>query len=278
MIDAHVHFWNYNKTRDTWITDEMKILQRDFLPKDIELVLKENNVDGVVAVQADQSEFETIFLLELSRPNHFIKGIVGWVNFQDKNIEERLQYFSQFKIIKGFRHIVQAEPDKFLENENFLKGIRSLKSFGYTYDVLIYPNQLKYAIEFVNKFPGQKFIIDHCAKPFIKNKAIEEWKKYLKEISHNENVYCKLSGLFTEAAWNEWNDRDFYPYLDVVFESFGTSRLVYGSDWPVMLLSGKYRQWKNLLENYMKNFSNKEKQNVFNKNAVDFYDLEALRI
>ncbi len=273
MIDAHVHFWKYNKVKDAWITDDMKILQRNFLPQYIEPVLKENDVNGVIAVQADQSEIETNFLIELSKSSDFIKGVVGWVNFKNKNIEERLQYFSQFNIVKGFRHIVQAEPDGFFQNENFLNGIRTLNSFGYTYDILIYQNQLKQATEFVNKFPEQKFVIDHCAKPNIKNNKINAWKKWMNEISKNENVYCKLSGLLTEAEWEKWNEKDLYPYLDAVFESFGTERLLFGSDWPVMLLSGTYAKWKNLLKKYMEHFSEQQKQKVFGENAIKFYSL-----
>ncbi len=278
MIDAHVHFWKYNKVRDAWITDDLKTLQQDFLPKDIVTTLIENDVDGVIAVQADQSEMETNFLIQLSKSNELIKGVVGWVDFQNKNVEERLQYFSQFSIIKGFRHIVQAEPGGFLKDENFLHGINALKSFGYTYDILIYQNQLKEAIEFVNKFPDQKFVIDHCAKPGIKNKEIEEWGNYIHEIAQNKNVHCKLSGLTTEATWDKWNKKDFYPYLDIVFESFGTDRLMYGSDWPVMLLSAKYDQWKSLLDSYMRNLSDGEKQKIFGKNATNFYDLEVSSI
>ena len=150
-----------------------------------------------------------------------------------------------------------------------------LQVFGFTYDILIYENQLKEAIEFVNKFPDQKFIIDHCAKPSIKNNQIKEWENLINEIAQNENVYCKLSGLITEAKWNCWNEKDFYPYLDIVFESFGTDRLLFGSDWPVMLLSGTYSKWKKLLENYMNNFSTKEKQKVFGENAIKFYNLNS---
>lgn len=276
IIDAHVHFWKYHKIKDAWITDEMKMLQQDFLPDDLEIILKENKVAGVIAVQADQSETETNFLIELSKKNHSIKGIVGWVDLQNKNIGERFQYFSQFNIIKGFRHIVQLEPDGFLQNKKFLDGINTLKSFGYTYDILIYQNQLKQAIDFVNKFPDQKFVIDHCAKPDIKNKKPDEWEKLIKEISRNNNVYCKLSGLFTETEWNKWDEKDFYLYLDTGFESFGTDRLLFGSDWPVMLLSGTYNKWKNLLEKYMENFSKAEKEKVFGKNAIKFYNLNLL--
>lgn len=275
MIDAHVHFWKYNKTRDAWITDDMKILQRDFLPTDLELTLSQNNIDGVMAVQADQSEDETDFLFSLAEEFPFIKGIVGWVDLQNANIENRLLYYSQFHLIKGFRHIVQSEASGFLQTESFLNGIKALQNFNFTYDLLLYEKQLKEAVEFVNKFPEQQIIIDHCAKPSIKDKSMDEWKKWMKEISKNNNVYCKLSGLITETNWNQWNEKDFYPYLDVVFECFGTERLAFGSDWPVMLVSGNYTGWKTLLENYMRSFSATEKEKVFNQNAIDFYKLNS---
>jgi L-fuconolactonase len=278
MIDAHVHFWKYNKIKDAWITDEMRMLQRDFLPQDLHPQLVNNNIDGVIVIQADQSENETEFLLELANTTPEIKGIVGWVDLQSANVEKRLLYYSKFNCVKGFRHIVQSEPDGFLQNKKFLNGVKSLELFGFTYDILIYENQLKDAIEFVRKFPNQKFIIDHCAKPSIKDKRINEWKNLMKEIAANENVYCKLSGLITEAAWNQWNEKDLYIYLDVVFQSFGTDRLLFGSDWPVMLLSGTYCKWKNLLENYMTDFSSKEKQKVFGENALEFYNLTPAKL
>lgn len=221
MIDAHVHFWKYNKKRDSWITDDMKIIQKDFLPHDLQPVLFENDADGVVAVQADQSEDETNFLLSLSQEFSFIKGIVAWVDLFNENLENKLIYYSQFPVVKGFRHIVQAEPAGFLQKKKFLHGIKALEGFNFTYDLLVYENQLKEAIEFVDKFPDQRIIVDHCAKPDIKNKSSNNWKSAMKEISKNKNAYCKLSGLITEANWNHWNEEDFYPYLDSVFEYFG---------------------------------------------------------
>ena len=275
MVDAHVHFWKYNPIKDAWITDEMGLLQRNFFLQDLQPVLHENGVTGIIAVQADQSENETDFLLQLSNKSPFIKGIVGWVDLQNKNLEDKLLYWSEYPVIKGFRHIVQAESDGFLRKEAFVNGIKLLKSFDFTYDILIYPNQLKEAIQFVNKFPNQKFIVDHCAKPCIRDQKISEWKIELKEIAQNENVYCKVSGLTTEAKWNQWKEKDFYPYLDVVFESFGTDRILFGSDWPVMLLSSTYNKWKNLLEKYMLQFSDEEKQKVFDTNAIKFYNLNS---
>ncbi len=273
MIDAHVHFWKYNAIKDAWITDEMALLQRDFFPQDLKPVLQENGVTGIVAVQADQSEKETEFLSQLANKNPFIKGIVGWVDLQNKNVEDRLLYWSEYPVIKGLRHIVQAEADGFLKKEAFLNGIKLLKNFDFTYDILIYPNQLKEAIQFVNKFPNQKFILDHCAKPCIRDQKINEWEIEIKEIAQNENVYCKVSGLVTEAKWNEWKTEDLHSYLDVVFEFFGTDKILFGSDWPVMLLSSTYSKWKKLIEEYMLQFSDEEKQKVFDTNAIKFYNL-----
>ncbi len=273
VIDAHVHFWKFDKKRDAWITNDMKILQQDYLPEHLAPTLKRNGVDGVVAVQASQEEVETRFLAELAVTHPIIKGVVGWIDLQADNIAERLEHFTQYSSIRGYRHVVQAEPDDFLLRPNFQRGVRALKPYNYTYDVLIYHNQLKPAIEFVSQFPDQKLIIDHCAKPDIKHKKIDEWKVLMKEIAQQPNVYCKLSGLFTEAAWKTWSAAEFYPYLDVVFEAFGTDRLVFGSDWPVMLLSGIYVQWKSLLEKYMENFESEEREQVFGLNAKRFYAL-----
>jgi L-fuconolactonase len=273
QVDTHVHFWKYEKTKDAWITDDMKVLQQDYIPQTIFSTLKRNEIDGCVAVQASQTELETLFLTELAKTHDIIKGVVGWIDLQNDNIEERLKYFSQYPIIKGWRHVVQGEPNDFLLRENFQRGIAALQSYGYTYDVLIYHHQLKPALEFISKFPDQKFVIDHCAKPDIANKNIDEWKLSMRQIAKHPNVYCKLSGLLTEAKWKQWSPGEFYPYLDVVFDAFGTDRLMFGSDWPVILLSGMYVQWKSLLEKYMENFVQEDRQKIFGDNAIRFYNL-----
>jgi len=273
IIDTHVHFWKYDKVRDAWITNEMKILRQDYLPEHLITTLKRNGVDGCVAVQAGQSEYETHFLIELAKTHPEIKGVVGWIDLQDKNAEERLAFFSQYSIIKGWRHIVQSEPDDFLSREDFQRGIAALAPYNCTYDILIYHHQLKPALEFVSKFSKQKFVIDHCAKPDIGNKKIDEWKVLMKEMAQHQNVYCKLSGLFTETKWKQWSAGDFYPYLDVAVEAFGVNRLIFGSDWPVILLSGMYVQWKSLLEKYMENFSEEDRLKVLGENAIQFYNL-----
>ena len=270
VVDAHVHFWEYDRKRDTWM-DDMKILQQDYLPQTLQPTLKRNDVDGVIAVQASQAELETHFLVELAKTHSFIKGVVGWVNLRDEKINERLEYFSQYPVIKGWRHVLQGEPDNFMLEPEFLRGIKALQPFGYTYDILIYHHQLRAALELVAQVPEQPFIIDHCAKPNIAEKKINEWGRLMREMATQENVYCKLSGLFTEAKWKQWSAAEFYPYLDIAFDAFGTDRLLFGSDWPVMLASGIYVQWKSLLEKYMENLPLEEKAKVMGENAERFY-------
>jgi len=273
-VDSHVHFWHYDEQEYDWISDGMEVLQQDYLPRHVARTLNRNGLDGCVAVQARQSELETHFLVELAKSNEIIKGVVGWIDLRDEKLEERLQYFSQYSQIKGWRHVVQGEPDDFLLRKDFQRGIQALQPFGYTYDVLIYHHQLKPALEFVSLFPEQKFVIDHCAKPDIRAKSIDTWKVHMKEMAKHPNVSCKISGLLTETRWKQWSPADFYPYLDVIFEAFGTDRILYGSDWPVVLLSGIYVQWRSLIDKYMENIEEEEKEKVMGENAVSFYGLD----
>jgi L-fuconolactonase len=274
-IDSHVHFWKYSKSQLPWIDNSMKILQKDYLPNELELTLKRNHVDGCVAVQAATEEVETRFLAELAETHSIIKGVVGWTDLRAKDAEKKLSELKGYSSIVGIRHIVQSEPDDFLYDENFRAGISLLKEFGFTYDILIFPKQLKAALDFVRAFPDQTFIVDHCAKPVIRDKEIDEWRKGITDLAMFPNVSCKLSGLITEADWKEWSPADFYPYLDIVFQAFGTERLMFGSDWPVMLLSGIYVQWKSLLEKYMEKFLPEERDQVFGLNAQRVYNLNS---
>jgi L-fuconolactonase len=273
-IDSHQHFWIYNPIRDSWIDDSMKILRRNFLPEDLYPIIKEQNIDGTITVQADQSEDETNFLLKLADENDWIVGVVGWIDLMGDDIERRLEHFSSLKKLKGFRHIVQAEPDNnFMLNEKFQNGISRLKHFNFTYDILVFPHQLPAAIKLSEKHPEQKFILDHIAKPFIKKNEIEPWASEIRELARNKNVFCKISGIVTEADHKNWKPEDIYPYLDVVFESFGYDRLLFGSDWPVCLLAGTYKQVINLIEEYTRNISPEEKEKIFGINARLFYNI-----
>jgi L-fuconolactonase len=273
-IDSHQHFWKYHPVKDSWITDEMKVIQRDFTPRDLHGVLIENKIDGCVSIQADQSEHETHFLIEQATKNDFIKGVVGWVDLRAKNSEERLEYFSKFEILKGFRHIVQAEQDEaFLLRDDFCTGIGLLEKYNFTYDLLIQPKHLIHATGFVQRFPNQKFVIDHLAKPFIRNQSIDSWKKDIQRIARLENVFCKISGMTTEADRKNWKPEDFTPYLDVVLDSFGVDRVIYGSDWPVCLVAASYKEQLDVITNYLNSFSVSNQEKIMGGNAIHFYNL-----
>jgi len=273
-IDAHQHFWKFDPVRDSWINDDMAVIQKDFLPRDLQPVLKNNDFDGSVVVQSDQSENENEFQLKNAEENDFIKGAVGWVDLRANNIEERLSYYSSFKKMKGFRHVLQGETDRSLMlKPEFMNGVSQLEKFGFTYDILIYPDQLKYVPEFVGAFMHQKFVIDHLAKPGIRNKEISDWKREIQNIARFENVYCKISGMVTEADWTNWKQDDFVPYIDVVIEAFGPNRILYGSDWPVCLVAASYEQMLGIVQEYFSSFSETEQELFFGDNATKFYNL-----
>ncbi|HEV8505181.1 MAG TPA: amidohydrolase family protein [Chitinophagaceae bacterium] len=273
-IDSHQHFWKFDPVRDSWITDDMKVIQKDFFPRDLQAVLRKNKFDGSVVVQSEQSENENKFQLKNAEENDFIKGVVGWIDLQGWDIEERLIYYSSFKKMKGFRHVLQGESDRsFMLKPAFMNGISKLEKFDFTYDILIYADQLKYLPEFVGAFMNQRFVIDHLAKPGIKNKEINEWKNEIKKIARFENVYCKISGMVTEGDWKSWRQEDFIPYLDVVIEAFGPHRIMYGSDWPVCLVAASYEHVLGIVEEYFSSFSEAEQELFFGKNAIQFYNL-----
>ena len=277
-IDAHQHFWKYNALRDSWITKEMPVLKRDFLPEHLDAERKANGIDASIAAQADQSEEETLFLLQLAERNASIAGVVGWIDLCSCHAAERMRFFSQFEKLRGFRHIAQSETDdRFLVRDDFLRGIACLRQFGFTYDILIYPKQLQAALELVRGFPEQPFVIDHMAKPEIKTKSSVEWAALMRNVAANSNVYCKLSGLVTEADWNHWKKEDLRPYLDVVFDAFGPERLMFGSDWPVCLLAATYQQVLEIIEDYLQDCAADVKEKIFGDNAVQFYRLKTAR-
>lgn len=274
-VDSHQHFWIFDPVRDSWINDEMRVIQHDFLPEHLAPLLKTNGMDGCVAVQADQNEAQNDFLLGLAKENDFIKGVVGWVDLQADDIAERLAYYSEFDLIKGFRHVLQGEEDRALMlKSTFRNGIGELKKHDFIYDILIFPDQLQYVSAFVGGFPDQKFVIDHLAKPYIKDKKIDEWAKDIRSAAKHQNLYCKVSGMVTEADWKNWKTDDFTPYLDVVFEAFGTERLMFGSDWPVCQVAADYGAMKDIMEQYTAKLSANEQASFWGGNATRFYNLK----
>ena len=272
-IDAHQHFWQYNPVRDSWITDDMAVIRRDFLPEDLEPVLRQNGIDGCVAVQASQSLEETWFLMQLAQAYDIVRGVVGWVDLTATDLRDQLADLAQHSALKGFRHVAQAEPVDFLMRPAIVEGIRQLAEFGFTYDILIYPNQLKAALHLVREVPEVNFVIDHMAKPYVRTGEITRWSNFMTQLAAQPNVSCKLSGLVTEADWQNWSKRDFFPYLNFAFESFGPDRLMFGSDWPVCLVAANYTQVKTLIEEYVDPWGSDVRDKVFGANATTFYRL-----
>ena len=273
-IDSHQHFWQFDPIRDSWINDDMCIIKSDFLPQDLQPILQANNIDGCVTVQSDQTEAENGFQLQNAAENDFIKGVVGWVDLQANNIEERLAYYSTFEKMKGFRHVLQGEAKRDLMLQpNFMNGIGKLAQFNFTYDLLIFPDQLQYIPQLISAFPNQKFVIDHIAKPDIQHQTITDWQKNIEAVAQYDNVSCKISGMVTEADWKLWQPLDFTPYLDVVVNAFGTSRIMFGSDWPVCLVAADYEKMLAIVTDYFSKFSTLEQANFFGLNAIDFYNL-----
>ncbi len=274
-VDAHQHFWKYSPDNYGWINNDMSILKEDYLPDKLQVHLEKNGFDGCVAVQARQNEEENDFLLGLADEFPFIKGVVGWVDLQADNVEERLEALSQNPKICGLRHLVQDErDDRFLLRKKFVRGVKSLKKFNLCYDILIFPKHLSVAKELVKQCPDQKFVVDHIAKPIVKDGIIEPWARGIRRIALHPNICCKISGMVTEARWHQWKKEDFRPYLDVIFDAFGTERIMIGSDWPVCKLSAEYDDVIGIVTEYISQLSFDEQENIMGGNAVRFYNLK----
>lgn len=276
MLDSHVHFWNFDSSKSEfdWIEKGMENIRKSFLPEDLLFLTKSEFSDfNCIAVQAAQHWQETLFLLRLATEFEFIKGVVGWIDIlklSDENIN--ILSTSPSKL-KGFRHILQAESDGYMLQKNFIQGIKLIGNHGFTYDLLIKSSQLDQAYELVSKCPNQKFTIDHIAKPDIKNGEFDFWVKRISKFKSLENVYCKISGIVTQADWHHFHTKDFNKYLDKVFEIFGTKKVMYGSDWPVCLLTSHYFEVYNITSQYISNLSLTEQHDIMEKNAMKFYNI-----
>jgi L-fuconolactonase len=273
-IDAHQHFWHYDAVEYGWIDDAMAALRRDFLPHDLKPLLDESGFDGCVAVQARQTIEETHWLLELAARNEFIRGVVGWVDLRSPNLAEQLGELTRNSKLVAVRHIVQSEPDdEFMLRPDFRRGIAQLAEFGLVYDVLVYPRQLRAAVKLVTQFPWQRFVLDHIAKPLIAQAALEPWNTDIRALAQLPNVSCKVSGMVTEARWNQWRPQDFHPYLDVVFEAFGHQRIMIGSDWPVCMVAADYGSTMRIVTDYIAQLPSEQQDAILGENCAGFYPL-----
>jgi len=273
-IDTHQHFWEYSKERYPWIGEGMEVLAQDRLPADLNPVLEANGIEGTIAVQARQVVAETEALLTMAEEYDFIRGVVGWVDLRSPDVEAQLERFRDRAKMVGIRHVVQDEPDdQFVLRDDFMRGIGKLKAYELVYDILIFPHQLPAAIELARRFPDQVFILDHMAKPSIKDRQMSPWENDIRKLASFENVSCKISGMVTEADWHNWTVEDFTPYMDAVLEAFGAERLTIGSDWPVCTLAGQYGSVISIAADFIAQLSDNEQKAIWEGNPKRIYGL-----
>ena len=277
-IDAHHHLWRYSAAEYGWIDESMSLLRRDFLTKDLTAAMASADVDGSVVVQARQTMEETRWLLDLAEDCDAIRGVVGWAPIAGEEFPGVMEEFEHRPKLKGLRHVIQGEKDEnYILREDFNSGIRSMLGSGLVYDILIYERHLPQTIEFVDEHPEQVFVLDHVAKPLIREGVLEPWASRMRELGERENVWCKVSGMVTEADWGAWSPEGLRPYLDLVVEAFGVERVMAGSDWPVCLVASEYGRWFEVLREYFSGFSDSERDAVFGGTAVEVYGVgEAL--
>ena len=274
-IDAHQHFWNFNEKDYGWIGEQEAVLKQDFLPKDLAPILKANNIDGCVAVQARQTIEETRWLLKLAEDNSIVKGVIGWIDLKAVDLQNQLHEFSEYKLLKGFRHVLQDESDpNFMLDQTFVNGLKILANSNYCYDILVFSHQLPQTLALVKQLPAMKLVVDHIAKPKIGDVVDREnWFKYMSELASHSHVYCKVSGMVTETNSQSWRQSDFDYYLESVFNLFGPERIMFGSDWPVCLLSAQYEIVKQIVADFVEVNFPQFNDAVFGSNARNFYSL-----
>jgi L-fuconolactonase len=273
-LDSHQHFWRYSPSEHTWMTDQMTVLKQDFLPQDLEPLLRSIHFDGCISVQARQNLEETRWLLELAEEHSFIKGVVGWVDLRSEQLAAQLQRFARHPKLVGVRHVVHDEPDdNFMLGDAFRRGIAQLRDFDLTYDLLLFPRHLPVAMRLVDEFPQQPFVLDHIAKPAIAEAAFSPWQEDLRRLAEFPNVFCKLSGMVTEAKWKQWQPGDFHGYIELVLEAFGADRLMIGSDWPVCTLSGDYATVMKIVIDYVKKLPPEAQAGILGENCARFYGI-----
>ncbi|MGH9668172.1 MAG: amidohydrolase family protein [Bryobacteraceae bacterium] len=275
-IDTHHHFWKYNAEEYPWIGEHMRAIARDFLPADLATTIRAAGIDAVVSVQARQTVEETRWLLEMASEHDFIAGVVGWVPLADPCVEEHLDRFCNHPKLKSIRHVLQDEPDdNYVLRPDFNAGVAKLHERGLIYDILIYERHLPQTIEFVDRHPNQVFVLDHIAKPRIKDRQVSPWRERIAELAKRENVRCKISGMATEADWRNWTEADIAPYVDVVLAAFSPARLMFGSDWPVMLVASDYARWHRTVTSAISKLAASEQEKILGATAAQVYRLDA---
>ena len=275
IIDSHHHLWKYNQDDFGWMNDSMEVLKRDYLPADLEDELVSTMVLGTVVVQARQMIEETAWLLDLAERTPFIKGVVGWFNLQSEHLRVKLDQYAGNPKLVGVRHVIHDEPDdEFMLRPAFLKGLELLHHYDLVYELLLFPKHLKRATELVRLLPDQRFILDHMSKPDINSGLLHPWEDDIEALASHPNVWCKISGMVTEADHNRWRYEEFVPYLDVVLNAFGTERIMLGSDWPVCRLAGEDDEVMDIPLRFIEGLNEDDRKRICWQNAVECYQLE----
>lgn len=275
-IDAHQHFWKYTPEEYGWIDESMAVIRRDFLPEDLQAEIRESGIDGVVAVQARQTLEETRWLLDLASQHDFIRGVAGWVPLTSSHLRSVLGDLSRHRKLKAVRHVLQGEADdRYMLRDDFGRGIELLKEFELTYDILVFERHLPHVIEFVRSHREQLFVLDHIAKPRIGEGLLSPWRENIRSLAKSPNVYCKLSGMVTEAHYHAWKEEDLRPYFDVVLDAFGPERILFGSDWPVCLVAASYRTWLAVVLDQISGLSDSEQSAILGGTAIRVYRLDS---
>lgn len=274
-VDGHQHFWRYTPAEYGWLGDSMRALRRDFLPEHLGIELEAGGVGGSIAVQAIQTLGETRFLLRQAHGSPFVLGVVGWVPLVDRRIREVLEELAPDPLLKGCRHVLQDEPDDgYMLQAAFHRGMRAVTHAGLVYEILVYERQLPRVLELVDRHPRQVFVLDHLGKPQVRGGSLDRWRRLIRDLARRPRVFCKLSGLATEADWKRWTRADLLPYIEVAVEAFGPRRILFGSDWPMCLLATTYARWLRLVRDYADTLATGERERVLGGTAVEVYGLE----
>jgi L-fuconolactonase len=273
-IDAHHHLWQYSHEQYPWMSENMGTLRQDYLVDDLREVLQHSGIDCAIAVQARQTLEETEWLLDLADRSPFMQGVIGWVPLVDDNVRHHMGKLFDRKKLVAVRHVLHDEADEFyMLRKDFDRGVSLLKEFDLSYDILIFERHLPQTIKFVDRHPRQTFVLDHVAKPRIKDRLLSPWRENMFELAKRRNVYCKLSGMVTEADWETWTEADLQPYFDIAIEAFGPQRLMFGSDWPVILVACAYKRWVNTVQRLVSRLSVNEQASIFGGSAKEAYHL-----
>ncbi|HZY61972.1 MAG TPA: amidohydrolase family protein [Edaphobacter sp.] len=275
-IDSHQHYWKVDRGDYHWMSPAAGVLYRDYLPADLRPLLRQHGIDKTVVVQAAQTVAETDFLLKLAAEDDSIAGVVGWLDLEAEDFTELFERYRQHAKFVGMRPMLQdIAEDDWIMKPQVLKSLQLIAEADFPFDLLVHSRHLPYMLRALGAVPRLRAVVDHIAKPEIRTGTLEPWKSLMAEVARNANVYCKLSGMITEADHKHWSVDDLRPYVEHVMQCFGVDRVMFGSDWPVCLLAGSYGQVVSALREILAPVMNEDtERKIFGENAGRFYGIK----